>query len=149
MQQHRSIKLDFDREETILNADGTITIYLPIEYKKVGGRSFIMSPTEPIQQFETIKESEPLVNAVLKAFEWREKIELGKVSSMAEIGKKEGVSDSYIGRLFRLTLLAPDIVEAILDGKQPKTFTLSECMKPFPLEWEAQRIKFGFKVASI
>ncbi len=48
----------------------------------------------------------------------------------------------FVGKVFRLALLAPDIVDAILDGKQPAHVTLAQLMKPFPVEWEGQKQKF-------
>lgn len=149
MYQHRSLKLDLERQQTILNGDGSISVFVPVLYKKVGGRNFIVSPTEPVQKYEEVNEQEPLLNAITRAFRWHKRIEQGKYSSMREIAEKESLSESYVCRIYRLTLLAPDIVDAILSGKQPKTLNLTECLKPFPLEWEAQRIKFGFKMASI
>ena len=149
MYQNRAIRLDLDRQQTLMNPDGTITVYVPITFKRAGGRNFIMTPTESVQPFELPKEHEPLINALIKTFTWKEMIDKGEASSMKAIALKEKVSESFICRMFRLTLLAPDIIETILDGRQPKTLTLSECMKPFPIEWEAQRIKFGFKVAEI
>ena len=49
------------------------------------------------------------------------------------------VNPSYVSRILRLTLLTPDIVESILDGRRPPTLTLGRLMKPYPLEWERQR----------
>lgn len=149
MYHNRAIRLDESRQQTLMNPDGTITVYVPVTFKREGGRNFIMTPTEPVSQFEPPKEHEPLINGVLKAFTWKEMLEEGTVNCLREIAVKEKISESFICRMFRLTLLAPDIIEAILDGRQPKTLTLGECLKPFPVEWEAQRIKFGFKVAEV
>ena len=56
-----------------------------------------------------------------------------------ELAKAEGVSQSYVSRVLRLTLLAPDIVEAILDGRQPEGMRLEDLLEGFPLEWQLQR----------
>jgi hypothetical protein len=147
--QHKHIALDLDREQSILNSDGSITIYIPVTYQKIGGRNYIIGSNDSDIRLAEPKEHEPLISGVVKAFKWKQWIEEGKVSSMLDIAKKEKISESYICRMFRLTLLAPDIVKAILEGKQPLVMSLAECMKPFPLEWEAQRIKFGFKTPTI
>ena len=53
--------------------------------------------------------------------------------------RAEGINPSYVSRILRLTLLTPDIVESVLDGRRPPTLTLGRLMKPYPLEWERQR----------
>ena len=63
----------------------------------------------------------------------------GEVSIGGEIAEAEGVTRSFVNRLLRLTLLAPDIVEAILDGRQPKAMQLEELTKQMPSEWTQQR----------
>jgi hypothetical protein len=62
-----------------------------------------------------------------------------------EIAKAEKIGPSFVSRVVRLALLAPDIVEAILAGKQPARLTLRDLMQPFPVEWAGQRLQFGMK----
>lgn len=149
MYQNRSIRLEHHRQQTKMHADGSITVFVPVTFKRAGGRNFIISPSESVQQFATPKEHEPLVNALMRAFVWKEHIDNGIYGTVRDIAKKEKISETYVGKVYRLIFLAPDIIVAILDGKQPKYLTLTECTKPFPLEWEAQRIQFGFKVAEV
>jgi hypothetical protein len=68
-------------------------------------------------------------------------IESGKYTSSAELAKAEKVNDSYLSRILRLTLIAPDITEAILTGRQPSTLQLDELLKPLPAAWDQQRDK--------
>ena len=63
-------------------------------------------------------------------------------ATIAELAECEGIAPSYMTRVLRLTLLAPDIVEAILDGKQGPEVTLARVLEPFPLEWERQAVHF-------
>jgi hypothetical protein len=79
---------------------------------------------------------------------WRRLLEEGEVLSIAELAKAEKINDSYLSRVLRLTLLAPDIIEAILDGRHPKGVKLTDLLKPFPMEWHRQREKFGFKATN-
>ena len=65
-------------------------------------------------------------------------MEAGRYGTINELAAAEKINSSYISRLLRLTLLAPDIVEAILDGRQPDGMTLPGLMEPFPVEWERQ-----------
>jgi hypothetical protein len=85
-----------------------------------------------------------LINALAKAHQWRRLIETGKYASAAELARAEGINESYLCRVLRLTLLAPDIVEAILNGSQPRTLELQALLKPLPADWHAQRKALGF-----
>jgi hypothetical protein len=80
-----------------------------------------------------------LVKALARAFRWKRMLESGEFATIAELAEREGIAPSYMTRVLRLTLLAPDIVEAILDGKQGPEVTLTRVIEPFPVEWEGQR----------
>jgi hypothetical protein len=76
-----------------------------------------------------------LVKALARAFRWRRMMEAGRYGTINELAAAEKINSSYVSRLLRLTLLAPDIVEAILDGRQPEGMTLPGLMEPFPTIW--------------
>jgi hypothetical protein len=77
---------------------------------------------------------------------WRDLLESGKVRSIAEIARANKVDGSYVSRMLDLTLLAPDIIEAILDGKEPSVLSLVQLTKKrIPLAWEEQQRAFGFE----
>jgi hypothetical protein len=80
-----------------------------------------------------------MVKAIARAFRWREMLEMGAHATIAEIAKAEKINESYVSRILRLTLLAPDIVETILDGRQPTRMTLAVLMRPFAMGWADQR----------
>jgi hypothetical protein len=69
-------------------------------------------------------------------------LESGSHGTITDLAKAENIDHSYVGRILRLTLLAPDIVEAILDGRQSETATIATLSHAFPLCWEAQRRTF-------
>ena len=79
--------------------------------------------------------------AVTQAFRWREMQENRTHATIAELAAAEKINESYVGRVLRLTLLAPDIVEAILGGWQPAEMTLAMLMRPFAVGWREQRKK--------
>ncbi|MBL0848947.1 MAG: hypothetical protein EU981_02470 [Candidatus Liberibacter ctenarytainae] len=90
-----------------------------------------------------------MISAIVKAHKWQEEIDSGKVKSLnfaAKNGKNYIVLYllSYISRLYRLILQAPDIIEAILAGSQPKTLSLIDLLKPFPVLWPKKRERFDF-----
>ena len=66
----------------------------------------------------------------------------GEFATIAELAEREGIAPSYMTRVLRLTLLAPDIVEAVLDGRQGHAMTLARLMEPFPLSWSEQKNTF-------
>jgi hypothetical protein len=76
-----------------------------------------------------------MVKAIARAFRWRAMLENGKHATIAEIAAAEKINESYVGRVLRPTLLAPDIVEAILGGRQPAKMTLTVLMRPFAVAW--------------
>ena len=67
----------------------------------------------------------------------------GEFATIAELAEREGIAPSYMTRVLRLTLFAPDIVEAILDGKQGSEVTLARVLEPFPLGWSEQKNTFA------
>jgi hypothetical protein len=80
-----------------------------------------------------------MVKALARAHRWKRLMESGRFASVTELAEAEKINQSYLCRVLRLTLLAPDIVEAILDGRQPASLQLDALLKPFPTEWMAQR----------
>jgi hypothetical protein len=84
------------------------------------------------------------IKALVRAHRWRRKIESGQAKSITDVAEQEGVTDAYVCRLLPLTCLAPDIVEAMLDGRQPKGLRLAEVLEIGPIVWSAQREAWGF-----
>jgi hypothetical protein len=81
-----------------------------------------------------------LVKALARAFRWKRMLESGEFATVAELAAREGIAPSYMTRVLRLTLLAPDIIEAILDGKQGPEVTLAQALEGFPVEWARQHL---------
>jgi hypothetical protein len=81
-----------------------------------------------------------LVKALGRAFRWRKMLETGVVTSITEIATVEKINRSYVSRVLRLTLLAPSIVEALLDGRPAPEMTLPGLMGPLPASWSEQRV---------
>ena len=113
----------------------TVTVHVPFRIVKRGGRKEMQMPEGAAHPRRT---DSALVKALARAFRWKRMLESGEFTTIAELAEREGIAPSYMTRVLRLTLLAPDIVEAILDGKQGPEVTLSRVLKPFPLEWERQ-----------
>jgi hypothetical protein len=79
-----------------------------------------------------------LIKAVARAFRWRRMLESGRFATINELAAAEKISSSYVSRVLRLTLLAPDIVEAVLDGRQLDGVTLTWALAGLEAEWDRQ-----------
>ena len=79
-----------------------------------------------------------LLKALARGFRWRKLLETGHFATIQEIAEAENINPSYVSRVLRVTLLAPEIVEAILAGNQPAGLTRAKVMQPFPMEWQRQ-----------
>lgn len=122
--------------------DTTITVHVPFRVRKRGGRKLMVSPdgtAEPARP----QVDNSLVKVLARAHRWKRLIEEGHHTSLTELAQAEGINRSYLCRVLRLTLLAPDLVEAILEGRQPESLTLKVAMLPMPEVWEEQRIQFN------
>jgi hypothetical protein len=117
----------------------TLTIRIPIRLQRRGGRKLIMTPEGAAVPARKPSRDETLVKALVRAHRWRRRIESGRAKSITNLAEQEGVTDAYVCRLLPLTCLAPDIVAAILDGRQPKGVRLAEMLGNGPLGWDEQR----------
>jgi hypothetical protein len=125
----------------------TLTIRIPMRLQRRGGRKLIMTPEGSAASTPKPRRDETLVKALVRAHRWRRQIESGRAKSITDPAEQEGVTDAYVCRLLPLTCLAPEIVEAILDGGQPKGLRLAEVLGNGPLGWEEQRMIWGFRCA--
>jgi len=114
----------------------TVTLHVPFRIVKRGGRKeMVLPPDAPVAR--PLSDS-TLIKALARAFRWQRMLESGEYATIAELAVKEGIASSYMTRVMRLTLLAPDVVEAILDGRQGREVTLARVLEPFPVDWKAQ-----------
>ena len=121
------------------SADGqTITVHVPMTFRKRGGRKMVMMP-DGAPWAPRPRVDNAMVKALARAFRWQRMLDEGVCGTIQELATRERVNRGYVSRLLRLTLLEPDIVEAILDGRQPAELQLDDLLGRFPLEWERQR----------
>ena len=124
----------------------TVTLHVPFRVVKRGGRKEMQLPDGAAQPRRT---DSTLVKALARAFRWKRMLESGEFATIAELAEREGIAPSYMTRVLRLTLLAPDIVEAIMDGKQRPEVTLAQIITQTRLEWDGQRRRFGQKTGPL
>ena len=113
----------------------TLSVRVPFAVRKRGGRKLVITPDGETHRPRPRVDS-ALVKALARAHRWQRMLESGECASITELAAAEKIDRSYLCRVLRLTLLAPEIVEAIMDGRQPEGMTLPALMKGFPVEWE-------------
>lgn len=133
-------------EKPKVTDDGrTVTVRVPISIRRRGGRKLVLAPdggeitAAPICRHV----DSAMVKAIARAFRWREMLERGEYATIREIAAVEKINESYIGRVLRLTLLSPDMVESILSGQQPATLQLEHLFRRFPVAWPDQRTEMS------
>jgi len=122
-------------------ADG-LTVHVPMAFQRRGGRKLVVAPDGSAMpaiapRFDV---DSVLIKALARAFRWQQLLDSGSYSSIKELAANEKIDPSYLGDILRLTLLVPDIVEMILDGRQPPGLRFEQFRKSFPPEWQQQRI---------
>jgi len=113
----------------------TVTLHVPFRIVKRGGRKAMQLP-DGVQPDR--KGDNTLIKALARAFRWKRMLESAEFATVAELAEREGIAPSYMTRVLRLTLLAPDIILAILDGRQGREVMLTRVLEPFPMEWATQ-----------
>jgi hypothetical protein len=115
------------------------TVTVPFVIRKRGGRKLVITPDgSAASPAPRERVDSALLKALARGFRWRKLLESGDFSTIEEIAEAENINSSYVSRVLRMTLLAPEIVEAILAGRQPEGLTMARSMQPFPWEWARQ-----------
>jgi hypothetical protein len=118
----------------------TLVVRIPMRFQRRGGRKRIVAPDGG----ELVPAARPqpdgtLVKALARAWQWQRMLDEGIYTSVSEIADAENISKSYVSRILRLALLAPDMVEAILAGTEDQAVMLEQLERPLPMSWEEQR----------
>lgn len=120
------------------NGEGrSVTVRVPISIRRRGGRKLVLAPdgAEISAAPVTRHLDNATVKAIARAFRWRDMLESGEYATIREIASAEKINESYVGRVMRLTLLAPTVVNAIVSGRQPAWLRLDNLTKRFPALW--------------
>jgi hypothetical protein len=120
----------------------TVTLHVPFRVVKRGGRKELHLPdgVRPDR-----KADNTLVKALARAFRWKRMLESGEFMTTKELAAHEKIGHSYLNRVLRMTLLAPDIAEALLGETPPPSVTLAALMEPYPMDWDEQRDVFAIE----
>jgi hypothetical protein len=135
------------RKPTITVAEnGNLQVHIPMHIRRMRGRKMVIAPEALDGQIPGAAEptQAAVIQALARAFSWAEILETGQVKSISELARNLEVDGSYVSRILKLTTLAPDIVEAIINGEEPDGLSLAKLTRPFPEEWSEQRSLLGF-----
>jgi hypothetical protein len=117
-----------------------ITVRVPMTIRRRPGRKTVVTPLALAGAPAVATHADPaLVKALARAFRYQRLLDDGRYASISEMASAEKIERGYLGSLLRLTLLAPGLVEAILEGRQAEGVTLPALLEPFPVEWAVQR----------
>jgi hypothetical protein len=123
--------------------DKTITVRVRIAIRKRGGRKLVISPdgspAAPASAGQR-RIDDALVKAMARAFRWQELLENGTYATITEIAETEKINETYVGRILRLTLLAPHTIEMVVSGRNPLGLGLANLTQPFPVAWNQQAV---------
>ena len=114
----------------------TATVHVPFRLVKRGGRKEMVLPPEANARRNV---NDALLKALARAFMWKRMLDSGGFSTIADLAQREQIAAPFLTRTMRLAQLAPDLVEAILDGRQPRGLTLEALREPLPSDWSEQR----------
>lgn len=137
-------------DQMTVRRDGErITVCIPMTLKVRGGRKEVILPEGMAPEGSSAHKSatqESLVIAIARAYRWKTLLESGRFPSITAMAAAIKMDTSYMARLLNLTLLAPDIIMAILAGDEPSGVSLEKLTKNLPLDWVEQREVLGFSV---
>ena len=120
----------------------TLDVRVPMEFKVRGGRKEIILPPGAAAEPQA-QPNGPLAVALGKAFKWQKMLEAGQIESVSALANRVGLDRSYVRRILGLVVLAPDIVKAILEGREPNGLSLAQLLNDVPMAWEQQRARLG------
>ena len=132
--------------DDLLNLDQKyLTIHIPVAFKNRGGKKWFVTPAAGTDWVTAKPNRDPdLVRGLVLGHKWWRMLVDGVVGSINEIAVLEKVSRPLVQRRIDMTLLAPDIMDAIMEGRQPQGFSMTSFRNAIPLLWEEQQRVFGF-----
>jgi hypothetical protein len=124
--------------DAIQRREPKLTTVIPVRIKRHGGRKVVI-PAPETPEAQAPEHHEPILNALARAYHWQRLLDEGRMTSGVEIARQKGLNQSSVNELLRLTLLSPQIVRALLAGRQPKTLTLRWLKNDeLPADWKEQ-----------
>lgn len=143
----QEIMPDVRQKDFKTDTENSIITEVPIRLKRYGGRKYITAPDGRDIVSTLAPHFDPsMIRAIVRGHEMLEIMDKDPDATTKAIAKEQKIDAAYVAKYVRITQLAPDIIEAIVKGRQPQTLTLSQMLRPFPDLWQDQRKHFGFGV---
>ena len=114
-------------------ANGNVKVTIPMSFRNCSGRKRIITPDEE-QNF-----ADPLITNLARAYRWQSLIDAGQFANVHELANAIGKDYAYVARVLRLTLLAPEIVHAVLTGALPDGIGVEDLRQSMPVLWSEQK----------
>jgi hypothetical protein len=125
-----------------VDVNDLISFTIEAKRKRCGGEVHLVVPPNSTLAVGHPKPS--LIKAIARAHGWYEKVVQGTACDMRSLARHAGLTERYVGKVFGCALLAPDIIESILEGRQPHDLNFEKVCQHIPLSWAEQRMQFGF-----
>ncbi|MEH2472053.1 hypothetical protein V1281_006760 [Nitrobacteraceae bacterium AZCC 2161] len=139
MTTQQNLLVGKSRRPTLSRDGRTISVHIPITLRHQGGRKQVVTPSDAAPWIpRAARIDSTLVKAVVRAHRWRDMLESGQHTTVRDLAKAECINESYLSRVLRLTLLAPEIIQSILEGRQSAGLELDGLFGPLPLNWAQQ-----------
>ena len=122
-----------------------VVVHVPMRMRRRNGQCMVVTEGEtvPVSAAQHVEDTSganrTLIEAIAKGHRWQAQLESGEYPSLEDLAHAVGCDRTYVGRMLRLTSLAPDIIEAILKGDEPKDISLAKLRKKLPMRWDEQR----------
>ena len=117
-----------------------LILRVPVSFRKHRGRKEIRAPGT---NSPSVEPDHTLLKAIARAHRWRAMLDTGQFESIRHLARAEHISETYLARIVRMTLLSPKLVEAVLAGNPPAGLSLKTALEPFPLDWLEQHNWFA------
>lgn len=129
-------------------SQGSAVTFVPLTIKRRHTRKLLIAP--PGQEDAKVRSSFdlPMIRTIGKAFYWQKLLDSGEVANATELARQLKLEPGWVAEVLRLTRLAPDIVQAILEGRQPRHLNLHAIrgrQADVPVDWDEQRRLLGFR----
>ena len=135
---------DLKEGRTLASSDDLIRLTVEAKLRRCGGEVHLVVPGAYGESVQAAAPKPPLLKALARANSWYEQVLAGKAVDQRSLARFSGLTERYVGKVYPCAFLAPDIVEAILDGRQPRDLTFAKLTKDLPMAWAEQRKQLGF-----
>jgi hypothetical protein len=135
--------IDESRDVTVTDMGEAISVFVPISWKRTGGRKQIVLPDDPNAGEQAEEKPSPLAIALARAYVWQKWIDEGKYSNAKELAQDMGMDPAVVRRVLRLGVLSPRVVEGQIDGDGPDLSVQALAAREIPVVWAEQAQTVG------